>query len=84
MALKKSTTAIYGNKVLDAYHRIENLRLSQKNLISFHLKSYVDTNYPSFGESIYHCAYDISGENPIKQAYLHLKSLPEFTDAVDC
>ena len=23
-------------------------------------------------------------ENPIKQAYLHLKSLPEFVDATDC
>ena len=28
--------------------------------------------------------YNINGENPIKQAYLHLKSLPEFADAVDC
>ena len=25
-----------------------------------------------------------SGPNHIKQAYLHLKSLPEFADAVDC
>lgn len=28
--------------------------------------------------------YDLNGPNPIKQAYLHLKSLPEFADAVDC
>lgn len=28
--------------------------------------------------------YDINGENPIKQAYLYLKTLPEFADAVDC
>lgn len=27
---------------------------------------------------------NLSGENPIKQAYLHLKTLPEFADAVDC
>jgi hypothetical protein len=27
---------------------------------------------------------DLEGPNPIKQAYLHLKSLPEFADAVDC
>jgi hypothetical protein len=27
---------------------------------------------------------DLDGPNPIKQAYLHLKSLPEFADAVDC
>lgn len=27
---------------------------------------------------------DINGENPIKQAYLFLKTLPEFEDASDC
>jgi hypothetical protein len=27
---------------------------------------------------------DIEGPNPIKQAYEHLKTLPEFADAVDC
>jgi hypothetical protein len=27
---------------------------------------------------------DLDGPNPIKQAYLHLKTLPEFSDAVDC
>ena len=84
MALKKTITSIYGNQILNAYHRIENVRLDKKNLISFHLKFYVDTNYPSFAESIYHCAYDINGENPIKQAYEYLKTLPEFANATDC
>jgi len=28
--------------------------------------------------------YNIDGENPIKQAYAHLKTLPEFADAIDC
>jgi hypothetical protein len=28
--------------------------------------------------------YDINGENPIKQVYIYLKSLPEFAGAVDC
>jgi hypothetical protein len=27
---------------------------------------------------------DLNGSNFIAQAYLHLKSLPEFADAVDC
>jgi hypothetical protein len=26
----------------------------------------------------------INDQNPIKQAYLHLKTLPEFSDATDC
>lgn len=30
------------------------------------------------------CDYDLNGANPIKQAYLHLKSLPEFEGAIDC
>jgi len=28
--------------------------------------------------------FDLEGPNPIKQAYLYLKSLPEISDAVDC
>lgn len=36
-----------------------------------------------FGE-VYSFPLDLSGENPIKQAYLHLKTLPEFADATDC
>lgn len=84
MALKKTITTIYGNQVSNAYHRIENVRLDKKNLISFHLKSYVDAIYPNFCETIYHCSYDINGVNPIKQAYLYLKTLPEFAGAVDC
>ncbi len=28
--------------------------------------------------------YNIAGDNPIKQAYLYLKTLPEFSDAEDC
>jgi hypothetical protein len=28
--------------------------------------------------------FDLEGPNPIKQAYLHLKTLLEFADAVDC
>jgi hypothetical protein len=29
-------------------------------------------------------AHGLEGANPIKQAYLYLKTLPEFADAVDC
>lgn len=35
-------------------------------------------------ERPYLFAYDIAGDNPIRQAYLHLKTLPEFANAVDC
>ena len=29
-------------------------------------------------------SFDLEGPNPIKQAYLHLKTLPEFSNATDC
>lgn len=29
-------------------------------------------------------APDLDGDNFIKQTYLHLKTLPEFADAIDC
>jgi len=35
-------------------------------------------------ERPYFFQYDIAGENPIRQAYLHLKTLPEFANATDC
>ena len=35
-------------------------------------------------EVYYTFSYDLEGPNPIKQAYLYLKILPEFADAVDC
>jgi len=31
-----------------------------------------------------HFAPNLDGDNFIRQAYLHLKTLPEFADAVDC
>lgn len=30
------------------------------------------------------CDYNLSGGNVLEQAYNHLKTLPEFSDAVDC
>jgi hypothetical protein len=35
-------------------------------------------------KTVYEINYNLDGENPIKQAYLYLKTLPEFADAVDC
>jgi hypothetical protein len=39
---------------------------------------------PALESRNYVLSYDIDGDNPIRQAYLHLKSLPEFSGAVDC
>lgn len=84
MALKLTKQTKIGLNAVDAYHRIENIELQNKNIILFNLRSYVDVTFPAFDEKQFSCNYDLNGENPIKQAYLHLKTLPEFADAVDC
>lgn len=85
MALKQKIKTEWGIEVENAYSRIENVTLTAKDKITFLVRSYVSNDgVPFFTEKVSGCAYDINGENPIKQAYLHLKTLPEFTDAVDC
>jgi hypothetical protein len=84
MALKKSVESIYGFVIDEAYHRVESVALQGKDKIYFCLKSYAKVENPSFGEKSYSCDYDLTGENPIKQAYAHLKNLPEFAGATDC
>jgi hypothetical protein len=85
MALQLTTTTPQGFIATDAYHRVEHICLQNKNSIVFMLSSYKNNEEStSFNSERHSCDYDINGENPIKQAYLHLKSFPEFTDAVDC
>lgn len=65
---------------IDAYIKVENIA-GTKNNISTNI-SFTDNN-KSFCKS-YQFVPLLNGENFIKQAYLHLKTLPEFADAVDC
>lgn len=85
MALKLTKTTPQGFIATDAYHRVEHIGLQNKNSIVFMVSSYKDElQSQAFYFETHSCSYDINGENPIKQAYLHLKTLPEFADAVDC
>jgi len=85
MALKLTKTTPQGFTATDAYHRVEHIGLQSKNSIVFMLSSYKNNEEStSFNSERHSCDYDINGDNPIKQAYLHLKTLPEFADAVDC
>jgi len=83
MALQKTATNASGLTATDAYHRVENVSLASKTEITFSVRSYVSTDMPFFAEDFYSCAYDLSGSNPIQQAYEHLKTLPEFAGATD-
>jgi hypothetical protein len=85
MALKKTATTEQGFEAVDAYHRVEGVRLNGKTSMSFQVRSYKDnSDIPAFSDVKHDCAYDINGKNPIAQAYDHAKTLPEFAGAVDC
>lgn len=84
MALSKTVTTNHGFEAVNAIHRVESLTLTSREDMKFHLRSYTAPDKPFFDEEIFEASYDIAGMNPIKQAYLHLKTLPEFDDAVDC
>jgi hypothetical protein len=84
MALAKTVSTVHGFQAVNAYHRVEAVRLIGKDQINFHVRSYASTDKPFFVESVLSCIYEIDGENPIKQAYNHLKTLPEFAGATDC
>lgn len=85
MALKETVTTAHGIEVIDAYHRVENVELQGKTAISYRVRSYKnETGLPFFSEQLLTSGYDLDGENPIAQAYVHIKKLPEFAGAVDC
>lgn len=84
MALKKTTATVHGLTASDAYHRVEAVSLIGKDQISFYVRSYVQQDKPFFAEQTINSLYDMDGENPFKQAYEHLKTLPEFAGAIDC
>ncbi len=84
MALKKTIVSSQGFEVVDAYHRVENLQLADKENVAFRVYVYKDVSFDPFNEKAYACSYNLNGENPLKQAYEYLKTLPEFSGATDC
>ena len=84
MALEKTVTTSHGFTASNAYHRVEGTQVS-KDTMAFQVRSYKDNSgLPHFADWSFNCAYDIAGNNPIAQAYAHLKTLPEFAGATDC
>jgi|SaaInlV_110m_DNA_1040235.scaffolds.fasta_scaffold05166_2 hypothetical protein len=81
MALEKNTSYKDIN-VSGAYYKV--CRFSgEKTSLTFTVEARSSNESDSFEIKNYDCAYNIGGDNPIKQAYLHLKTLPEFADATD-
>jgi len=84
MALSLTTETSFGIKVDDAYYRVEGVSLLSKTSMSFRVRGYADPELAHFSDGAYECSYELESENPIKQAYIYLKTLPEFEGAVDC
>jgi hypothetical protein len=85
MALTKETK-FKGVTIPDAYIRVNNFSGS-KDSIAFNVGFYgnADENgeREMFDQKAYQCAYNLNGSNAVKQAYDHLKTLPEFTGALE-
>jgi hypothetical protein len=84
MALQKTMPTPQGFTATDAYHRVESVVLNSKTKISFRLRSYKGSSESvAFADHGYDCAYDMSGNNPIAQAYEYVKTISDFQDATD-
>lgn len=84
MAIKINHVTPSEVELTPAYVRVERVQVS-KNRLYFSVLYYV-SNTASIAADVTsgECSYDIDGENPIKQVYEYLKTLPEFADAIDC
>lgn len=87
MALQKNIklTDNFGIEVEipNAYIKIESTNCSKQNS-SYFVAIKKSNDGMIVNKLMNEFSYDLNGENAIKQAYLHLKSLPEFVDATDC
>lgn len=58
--------------------------LSMKEYSTITYLIYKEKDGDLLQQNVINFALDFEGPNPIKQAYLYLKTLPEFADAIDC
>lgn len=84
MAIKK-TIEFKGVVVDKAYIRVVTPTIRPGNKqFEFVVQFMATAEHQPFTVSTFEAAYDLLGDNPLKQAYAHLKSLEEFSDVVDC
>jgi hypothetical protein len=85
MALKIGTTTVQGLQAPNAYHRIEDIQIHSKARMTLTVRSYCDdaVAMPAFSDMLVPCDYDAAGQNPFKQGYAYLKTLPFFNGALD-
>jgi hypothetical protein len=68
---------------VDCYVKVTSV-LSTKEYSTITYSIYKKKDGILLQQNVINFALDFDGPNPIKQAYLHLKTLPEFAGATDC
>jgi hypothetical protein len=85
MALTQDHLTTWDFTIPSAYYKVTSVTIESKIAMTVFVRVFANKDCPSAVlETRYSGEYNLGGPNPIKQAYLHLKSLPEFADAVDC
>lgn len=82
MALKHSFN-FKGITIIDGYVRVASY-YGTKDSLNFHVDMCKLPEDPALVSQSFSCALALDGGNPIAQAYNHLKTLPEFSNAVNC
>jgi len=79
MALEK-TIEYKGISISNAYIKIGRFE-GIKDQLTFGVWYQASASSEPFNSKTLTCAYDLSGKNPISQAYDYIKTLPEFLGA---
>ena len=86
MAIQKSYTLTVCDKEVifaNAYCKV-NKQEGTKDIVYFDVTFLTQKDGQKIDAKVYQFTPDLSGSNFIRQAYDHLKTLPEFAGATDC
>jgi hypothetical protein len=86
MALQKTLKINTFGKDIEfqnSYIKVDQV-ISTKNISQVIVEAYDEKKENKIQNFYYKFIPNLDGDNFIKQAYLHLKTLPEFAGAVDC
>jgi hypothetical protein len=87
MALKQQSTVdvkLVGSVQVTSYIRVAHIAGTKHQIIANVVSHKDNASGEAFKAGNYKFSPDMNGGNFIRQAYDHIKSLPEFTNAVDC
>lgn len=83
----KSNLNLRGVEIADVITRVFAYKGYKESeglfILEFAVSHHVEDESVKFPPEDYACPIDLEGPNPIKQAYLYLKTLPKYSNAVD-